>query len=124
MPGQVDGGDGDAAAQVPSRTVGIRLGVGPGVVVKLRLDHRAQALAGVARVAVVAGQPRPAAGGLDIGLVHPDRCARQPVQAGHVVLVHMAQDDNIDAVQCRADAVGHQRRVERGAQPPDRLTRT
>jgi hypothetical protein len=79
-------------------------------------DHRAQALAGVARVAVVPGQPRPASGGLDIGLVHPDGRVRQAVQAGHVVLVHMAQDDGIDAVQRRSDVVGHQRRVKRHAQ--------
>ena len=63
-------------------------------------------------VAVVPAQAVPALCGGQVGPVHVHRCVRQPVQPGHVVFVHMAQDHQVYVVQRRADVVGDRRRVE------------
>ena len=71
------------------------------------LDLAPQVVEHLWRVAVVAAQARPAARRVEIGFVDLHLGFRQPVQAGHVVLVHMAQDHQVRRVECRADVVGH-----------------
>jgi len=57
-------------------------------------------------------QPRPGLGGGQIRLMHLHAGLGHPVQSGHVVFMHMAQDHQIDPVKIRPDAVGHEWRVK------------
>ena len=58
------------------------------------------------------GEPVPAARGLDVALVREHLRARQPMQPGHVVFVHVAEHDELGRFERLADALGDQRRVE------------
>jgi hypothetical protein len=49
-----------------------------------------------------------------ISFVHVHGRVRQSMQGGHMVLVHMAEDHEVGAIERLADMVGHDRRVEGG----------
>jgi hypothetical protein len=84
------------AAQIPDRAVGVGDGVRPRHIVELGLDLRLQRAQHRWRVAVVAAEALPASCGGEVGLVHVHRHLPQALQPGHVVLVYMAQDHELD----------------------------
>jgi hypothetical protein len=110
--GQVQRAHAHAAAELPHRAVAITHRVGPRRVVEVALDLAPQVVEDRLRVAVVPAQPREAARGVEVGLVHVHRLAGHQVQPGHVILVHMAEDRQVRIRQHPGDAVGDLRRVE------------
>ena len=112
VPRHVDRAHRYAAAEVPARAVGVGERIRPGHVVELALDLGVHAGEHAWRVAVVPSEPVPAARGIRVGLVHVDRRVRQAVQAGHVVLVHVPEHDEISVEELLAQAVRDERRVE------------
>ena len=76
------------------------------------LDLRAQRGERRRVVAVVAREAGPRARGVEVGLVHLHHRARHAAQPGHVVLVNVAEHDEVDRLERRPDALRDQRRVE------------
>ena len=67
------------------------------------------------RIAVMARQAFPAAGGLEVGLVNMNRYARQPMQPGHMVFMDMTHDHHVGIVKERPNMVGDLGRIEDSA---------
>ena len=102
------------ATELPARAVVIGEGIGAGDVVVILADLGEHRRAALRRQAVVAGQPFPAAQGIDIGPVRVHRHARQAVQAGNVVFVHMTEHAQVGPVEGLAHPVGYRRGIEHG----------